>query len=65
MPVAGNLKLKCPRFPTAQVPHHDIASSKLIHLLNIIKADMMTIFVLFLLASFVLEYLVILKLKLK
>lgn len=55
MPVAGKLKLKCPRFPYSSSSTHDLASTKLIHLLNIIKAAVMTVFLLFLPASLILE----------
>lgn len=42
MPVAGKLKLKCPRFPYSSSFTHDLASTKLMHLLNTREAEAMT-----------------------
>lgn len=43
MQVAGKLKLKCPRFPFSSSSTHGLASTKLMHLLNTIEAEAMTI----------------------
>lgn len=55
MPVAGKLRLECPRFSYSSGSAHDLASTTLIHLLNIIQAEAVTVFVLFLLANLALE----------
>lgn len=39
MPVAGKLKLKCLRFPYSSSSTHDLASTKLMYLLNTIEAE--------------------------
>lgn len=46
-PGAGKLKFKCPRLPYSSSSTHDLASTRLIYLLSIMKAEAMTVSVLF------------------
>lgn len=55
LPVAGKLKFKCPRSRYSSSSTHDLPSTKLIDLLSIMKAEVMTASVLFPLVSLVLK----------